>query len=226
MFNLIHRIWLGGQMPERYAAYGMRWAELNPGFELHDWTEEEVMDSMWANKDVLNDLYSKSKLPGADLIAYYTQVADVVDYELVWAHGGWYFNTDLMPIKSLDNISYDHQAPAFAYEDDIHLVNMAMYAPQHDRLFEIIINRLPERYFGMPGAFMNATTGVQLIMQAVAEYNGPLTTFNRNVFNPIHWSEFNYGSMPDIEREYPDETIAVHEWLHRTNQRGQRVIEE
>lgn len=225
MSNLMHRIWLGGEMPERYQEYGRLWQELNPELELHDWTEEEIMDGEWWNTKVLQDMYNNSRKPGADMIAYYTHVADVVDYELIWKNGGWYFNTDLKPLKPLSTLNQPVDVPGLAMEDDVHAVNMAMYSPIGHPLFAKIIDLLPERYFGMPGAFMNATTGVQLIMQALSLYNGPVVKYHRNVFNPIHWSDFNYGETPDINREYPEETVAVHEWLHRTNQRGQRVIE-
>lgn len=213
-------------MPERYVEYGRLWTELNPEAELHDWTEEEIFDEDWLNKPVLDDLYSKSKQHNADLTAYYTHVADVIDYELPYLYGGWYFNTDLKPIRPLSELpEYSLEFPAFAYEDDVHLVNMAMYGPIHDRFFEYIITKLPERYFGMPGAFMNATTGVQLIMECVSMWPGLVQRFHRDVYNPIHWSQFGYGEQPNTDIEYPSNTVAVHEWLHRTNQRGQRVIE-
>lgn len=226
MSNLIHRIWLGGEMPERFARHGEEWKALNPDWVLHDWTEEEIMDNEWWNTAVLEDMYKNSKQPGADMIAYYTHVADVIDYELCWMYGGWYFNTDLKPLKPLAVLNQDMHTPAFANEDDIHAVNMAMYSPTNHPLFAKIIDNLPKRYFGMPGAFMNATTGVQLIMQTLAEYQGSVVRYHRDVFNPIHWSQFGYGETPEIEREYPESTIAVHEWLHRTNQRGQRVLED
>jgi len=72
---------------------------------------------------------------------------------------------------------------------------------------------------------MNATTGVQLIMQTLNEARWDVRFYHRDVFNPIHWSQFNYGTTPDVDREFGPETVAVHEWLHRTNQRGQRVLE-
>lgn len=211
-------------MPERYVEYGQMWKDLNPDAELHDWTEEEIFDTEWINQRVLDKMRSESKRDGADLTAYYTHVADVVDYELCYTFGGWYFNTDLKPLKPLDTLGQDEKVPAFAMEDDHHAVNMAMYSPENNRLFELIIGNLPLRYFGMPGAFMNATTGVQLIMHCLGMYNGKYKLYHRNVFNPTHWSEVNYGEYPD-EKKYGPETVAVHEWLHRTNQRGQRILE-
>lgn len=225
MSNLIHRIWMGGDMPKKYQEYGDRWRFLNPEHELHDWTEEEIMDHEWWNSKVLEQMYRESKQPGADMVAYYTHVADVIDYELLWQYGGYYFNTDMKPLKPLKMLRTNPDFPVLAMEDDIHPVNMAMFSPKGHPFFAKVIDLLPQRYFGMPGAFMNATTGVQLLEQALREYPGNVGRWPRNVFNPIHWSEFDYGGQPDTEREYPPETVAVHEWLHRTNQRGQRILE-
>lgn len=215
-------------MPARYQEYGELWKELNPHHEVHDWTEEEIMDIDWYNSNVLDDLYKKSKQPGADLVAYYTHVADVVDYEIIWKHGGWYFNVDIKPIKPLAGLASEGELqdwPALAMEDDIHPVNMAMYSPGlRNGFFGSVIYELPKRYFSMPGAFMNASTGVQLLQQVVKTYSGPIFFYHRDIFNPIHWSQFDYGAYPEIDREYPESTVAVHEWYHRTNQRNQRVI--
>lgn len=226
----IHRIWLGGPMPEKYVHYGELWKQLNPSAVLLDWTEIDIFGNfdIWHNKDVLEDMKANSEKPGADMIAYYTHVADVIDYELLYKFGGWYFNTDMKPIKPLSELNINPDLAYIAMEDNIHPVNMAMYAPEGHPFFKKVIEILPQRYFGMPGAFMNATTGVQLLQQTLIEYNDfehPVHMMNRNVFNPIHFSEFGYGEEPDLNREYPPETIAVHEWLHRTNQRGQRVLE-
>lgn len=223
----MHRIWLGSKMPDRYREYGELWTELNPEMKLWDWTEEEIMDTKWQNTAVLQKMYQESQQPGADMIAYYTHVADVVDYEIIWGYGGWYFNTDLKPLKPLSDLmkTFDKSRAAFAMEDDVHPVNMAMYAPSQNPVFALIIDMLPKRYFSMPGAFMNATTGVQLIEAALYSTTHSVYKFHRNVFNPIHFSEFGYGETPNIDREYPEETVAVHEWLHRTNQRGQRILE-
>lgn len=222
----MHRVWMGGEMPERYARYGEFWKDLNPDNTLHDWTEEEIMDNEWENSTVLDEMYSQSRRPRADMIAYYTHVVDVIDYELVYRYGGWYFNTDLKPIKPLSDLpAFDPDIPGFAMEDDVHAVNMAMYGQKHDPLFANIIENLPIRYFGMPGAYMNATTGVQLIMHTLGQYYGRSQLWHRDVFNPIHFTDFKYGGEPNTDIDFPDSTVAVHEWGHRTNQRGQRIVD-
>lgn len=225
----IHRIWLGSKVPVKFKQYGWDWEEMNAGHYIMDWQDIDILGHKyaWYNQAVLDDMKKNSEKPGADLIAYYTHVADVIDYELLYEYGGWYFNTDLKPIKvnGLNDLQFDRSEPALAMEDDVHPVNMAMYSPPKHPFFKKVIDLLPQRYFGMPGAFMNATTGVQLLEHAIREF-GPVQTFHRNVFNPLHWSEVEAGKEANLERIYPEETVAVHEWLHRTNQRGQRVLEQ
>jgi mannosyltransferase OCH1-like enzyme len=229
MPKIIHRVWLGGEMPEEFVEFGEEFVELNPGYVLWDWSSEEVFDTRWINQAVIDQMIIESRQPGADMVAFYTHVADVIDYELVHEYGGWYFNTDVKPLKPFRDLwlqGYNFNLPGLAMEDDVHAVNMAMYAPRaNDALYAAIIEELPGRYFGMPGAYMNATTGVQLIMSVLPRF--PYTQlYHRNVFNPIHFSDFGYGEKANYRNlAYPPETIATHLWMHRTNQRAQRVLE-
>lgn len=224
LYNHIHRIWLGGNMPEKFKQYGREFEDLNPGMLLLDWNDDDIFNTQWINQTVIDRMRDEATQPHADQVAFYTHVADVVDYELMYRYGGFYFNTDLKPLKPLSTLQFDETEPWLAMEDDIHPVNMAMYSPPHHPFFARVIELLPKRYFGMPGAFMNASTGVQLLQHAIATF-GAIKTFHRNVFNPIHFTEFGYGEEPNLNREFPPETVAVHEWGHRTNQRNQRILE-
>jgi mannosyltransferase OCH1-like enzyme len=225
----INRVWLGGEMPAEFKEFGQEWQWLNPEHIVVDWTEEMVLDNKWENQAVIDQMIKESKQPGADMVAFYTHIADVIDYEIVYNVGGWYFNTDIKPLKSLRQLwlqGYNFSLPGFAMEDDVHAVNMAMYAPRpSEKVYEAIIAELPRRYFSMPGAFMNATTGVQLIMSVLPSF--PQTQlYHRDIFNPIHWADFAYGTVAGYQNfAYAPETIATHLWMHRTNQRGQRVLE-
>lgn len=222
---LIHRIWLGGEMPQKYKEYGEEWKRLNPSAELWDWNELDFNSlHNWHNQDVLDDMIDKSKRPSADMIAFYTHVADVLDYELLYEYGGLYVNTDVKPLRSLGILNINRDVPALAYEDDTNLVNMAMYSPPKNPLFGKIIELLPKRYFGMPGQGMHITTGCGLIQQAISEYTGELVRWHRDVWNPIHWSTIEGGTSPDLNRKYPDCTVAVHEWNHKETGRGAEIL--
>lgn len=224
MSKLIHRIWLGDKIPDKFEGYANKWRELNPEHELITWTEREIFDQNWINQSVLEDLKEKVVNPRADRIAYYTYVADVLCYELLYEYGGWYINCDLDPVRSLKVLNNDPKIPAFAMEDDVYAVNMAMYCPPGHPMFSRILEIIPERYFSIENAPMNHATGVGLISQARKEYNGEVTLFGRNVFNPIHFSEIPLGSHPDTNIEIPGETVAVHLWHHRKVRRKNEIL--
>ena len=226
MSNVISRVWLGGAMPDRFKEYGAEWEALNPNWKVYDWTEEEVWDTEWDNQSILNIMREENKQPNADHVAFYTHVADVIGYEIAYYGGGFYVNTDVKPLKPL--MDFDMSIPGFAMEDDIHPVNMAMYTPSCGKpgsdLFANIIEILPMRYHMHRKQGMHISTGVGLIAQALDEYSGPVQFWHRNVFNPIHWSEIAPGTVPDIDRDYPPETIATHTWSHKEFQRGAEIL--
>ncbi len=220
----IHRIWIGDPMPERYQEYGQLWKELNPGYLVHDWTEEEVMDGYWENSAVLAQMYKESKQPGADMVAYYTHVADVVDYELVWKFGGYYVNTDVLPLRPLSHLQQDYDNVGIAMEDDRHIVNMAMYSKPYSSFFADVIETLPQRYFSMPGAGMHNTTGVGLLMQ-VWQRHPYIQVWPKEVFNSLHWSSIAPGTYPHLDSmSYPDCAVGLHGWSHKEYMRGHEIL--
>jgi mannosyltransferase OCH1-like enzyme len=224
----IHRIWIGGQMPPEFQSFGEKWAKLNPDHTVKDWSQEELFDHKWINQRVIDKMHSESRQPGADMIAYYTHLADVMCYELLYNYGGWYFNTDMVPVRPLSTLwdKYPSAKAGMALEDGVHSVNMAMYAPGPGHpFFKAVIDELPRRYFSMPGAFMNATTGA-LLTTPLANNRNDVCAYETKVFNPYHFTFFGYGEkLRYTELDIPEETLAVHLWGHRTNQRGQRILE-
>lgn len=213
-------------MPEDFQEFGQQWLEMNPGWELHDWTDEEVFDYNWTNSAIIKQMVSESRQPGADLIAFYTHVADVIDYELVHDFGGLYLNTDIKPIRPLTHLDppLDEYTPALAMEDDIHAVNMAMYGPQGNEFFARCIEKMPKRYFENRKAGMHITTGVGLIMDVLSTYDQPINFWHRDVWNPIYWADIPFGTKPDLDIEYPESTVASHFWTHRLYQRGHEIL--
>lgn len=224
MNKTIHRVWLGSEMPEDFKQYGEEWKDLNPDWELHDWTDEEIFDTEWINQPVIDKMIEESKDPRADMIAFYTHVVDVIDYEIMYKHGGLYINTDIKPIKPLSVLGIAPELPALAMEDDVHPVNMAMYSPVEDPFFARVIEFLPRRYWAHPKAGMHITTGVHLLVEALAEYQQPVALWPRDVWNPIHWANIPYGTKPDLDIEYPECTVASHFWTHRYYMRGAEVL--
>lgn len=212
-------------MPNQYQEYWAEWQRLNPEAELITWTEDNIWDRHWINERILGKMWDESRKPGADMISFYTHVADVVCQELMLTRGGFYTNCDMLPIKSLTTL--DLTRPGFAMEDDIHSVNMAMYAPRAgEPVFKQIVDGMEERYFSNPGSLMNFTTGALYMTPIINSYGASVNRWHRNVFNPIHFSQIEYGTTPDLMNYVPpEESVAVHCWGHRLRPHNQRIIE-
>lgn len=233
MIKTVHRFWDGpNPMPDRHKFFGYEWARLNPDWNIIDWNVEmwtDVHQSL--NQEVLDDLANQASYRNADLVANATHVADVLAYEIIYQFGGLYVNTDIRPIRPMAHLIDLYPElegiPAAPREDDYWVVNAAIWSPQPQNPFwRKVIDELPNRYFSMPGAYMNATTGPHLLTSVHESNPGELFVLDRQTFNPIHWSEFGYGDLPTYELDqFPDLTIGVHEWFHRTNQRNQRTLE-
>jgi len=217
-------------MPQEYKDFGVEWAALNSDWTVKD-HGDELLDRKWRNQSVIDDLLTRGKRFDADRIALATQLADVISYELLLYFGGLYVNTDIQPVRPLENLFEKEpdliNRPMAGMEDDYWAVNAVMWAPiRNINFWHKVINELPNRYFSMPGAFMNATTGPHLLTDVWSKNRDELVVLNRNYFNPIHWSQVQYGHDAEFHPlDLPDKTIAVHHWGHRKNQRNQRVLE-
>lgn len=221
---IIHRLWLGPRpMPERFKRFGAEWAAMNPGWEVHDWSWADLPEDL-ANMDVINDLIRRCTRGDSPELA--TQLADVIDYDLVHRFGGIYLNADIQPVAPLAPEMKDRDWAAM--EDEAFVVNAAFGGPQGSPFWKKVLDELPIRYArGREAGVqeMNQLTGPRLLTQ-VHEWNpGMLHVFPRQVFNPIHFSEIERGTdgSQHAGRQFPPETVGVHYWFHRETMRKNYV---
>lgn len=222
--RLIHRLWLGPkEMPERYVQYGQRWAELNPGWTVVEWDQESLPSDWLRNADIWDliaerGVNSGARMPQDQAIA--VQRADVAGYEIIYAHGGIYFNCDIEPIRPLepwiDDVVGDR---AFAgFEDHRWLVNATLGGPRRHPFWRKVIDNLGPRYHMMPGAMMNMVTGPYLLTETWQKWpqDGTFYAAPREVFNPVHHGQIPAGEwVRHIDPDAYPSTIAVHHWGHR-----------
>ncbi len=90
-----HRIWIGGaDMPEDFVAWGESWLELNPGWTMRTWTEDDLPELL--DEPDAREAFERGR--------HFSEKSDLLRYELVWRHGGIYVDTDfecLKPIEAL-----------------------------------------------------------------------------------------------------------------------------
>lgn len=79
--RIIHQIWLGNPIPEKYKGWMRTWMELK-GWEYRLWTDDDVEEFRMYNKDLF------------DSTANYGEKSDIFRLEILYRYGGVYADTD------------------------------------------------------------------------------------------------------------------------------------
>jgi mannosyltransferase OCH1-like enzyme len=104
--KIIHRIWVGGPMPDHYRQYGEAWEKLHPGWSFRLWTDEDFQNGWLQNQDLFDK--AEQYVP-KDAVGQFR--SDVARYEILYRFGGVYVDCDVEPLKPFDGLL---EAEAFA----------------------------------------------------------------------------------------------------------------
>ncbi len=94
--KIIHQIWIGSPVPERYNNWRASWKKHNPDWEYKLWTDKEVAEFELVNRK----LYDATTNLGAK--------SDILRYELLNQFGGLYVDTDFECCKSFDMLNHSY----------------------------------------------------------------------------------------------------------------------
>lgn len=219
--KILHRLWIGpAPMPGAYVEYGELWAEMNPGWTVKLWSEEELEDLHMINRRIWDHIKTHGGGTAIALkpeVARATQLADVAAYELIYRFGGVYVNCDMEPLRPLSELPI-RDGDAWACREIAHWINNgAIGGPIGHRFWRAVIEQLPIRYNAMPGQPMNVTTGPHLLTDVADRVDG-LKVLDRNTFNFASYGDVALGGDASRYREaaYKAGAIALHHWAHRT----------
>lgn len=186
-----HRVWLGHKsMPEPFRSWGDSWIDKHPGWQMTTWTRE----SFHGHTDILALL---------DRCPNYSQMSDVLRYEILRRHGGVYIDTDFECKKNIEPLI--DGADAFAvWQLDDHYAEGAVAAgicgavpghPLFNDLVKWLPNQILERFRSIGPAYFTRHVhgrGVRIL--------------EREHFYPYSWTELHR------QRETFPEAYAVHHW--------------
>lgn len=227
---MIHRFWMGRQMPEQYREYGEQWKRLNPDCTVMDWSDLALMpleEKLPHIRPVLDDLFLRDR--GRNGIELAVQVADVVGYALVQQHGGIYVNCDMEPVRPLPMLPHNAWA-SYENNEDGRINNAAIGARSPGHVFWTdLLLALPENYsrFRYDEMVMATGPGFLTNFAATASHRAQFTVLPMVAFNSKHWKTILPGddaSAYVTQQRYPREAIAVHHWGHKRDGRT-NVIE-
>ena len=89
--HIIHQIWVGpNPMPKRSKQFIKGIKALHPHFTYKLWTDKDITRKNFINYDYIQE--SKS----------YAQKADIMRYEILYKHGGIYFDIDFELYKNIE----------------------------------------------------------------------------------------------------------------------------
>lgn len=89
--KIIHQIWLGSKIPDRYKKLNDSFKQLNPDWEYRLWSDEDIEEFNLINKKAF------------DIAGNYGMKSDIARYEIVEKFGGIYADTDFECLKPLDD---------------------------------------------------------------------------------------------------------------------------
>ena len=94
--KIIHQIWLGGEVPEKFLKLTESWKKMHPEWEYKLWTDEDVETFPFINE--------KAFFAATN----YGMKADILRYEILRAYGGLYVDIDFECLKPMDIFHHAH----------------------------------------------------------------------------------------------------------------------
>jgi len=130
--KIIHQIWLGSPLPDRFKVYQQSWITHHPDWEYKLWTDANVKDLILDNQD----LYEAS--------TNYGEKSDILRYELLYRYGGVYVDIDYECLKPLDILHYSYDLYTGIQPMDTGLVQLGLgligAIPGHPMLKKCIVD--------------------------------------------------------------------------------------
>ena len=191
----IHRIWLGGPMPDEYRAFGEKWQALHPEWDVIDWGED--------------DLGWLENRPEFDAAEHFAVKADVARYEIVLREGGLYVDVDFEPLRRFDDIL--EQASLVVGEELPGQLNNALFAatPGHP-LLQRVVKDLPASFWEQQGSGPSERTGPAFLTRTFRRWRSMtdehVLVLPRERLYPYSWEQkhLRHAAFP--------EALAVHHW--------------
>lgn len=214
--KVIHRIWVGSQIPDEFVYYGQTWQKHHPDWQMYLWTDklQPPVHGVTVNSipsPLHNEaLYQEaSKLVPAQNIGQFR--ADILRYEILLHYGGVYVDTDFECIKPLDPLLAQVCPLAFgAWEKEPTWINNAILGCEPgDLFFDALVGRLGHSVRDYAGQRPNVMSGPQYLTRMFHELQPDFVVFPQAMFYPYLWNQLDHRG-----REFP-EAYAVHHWANR-----------
>ena len=212
----IHRIWVGGPMPQIYKNYEKKWLELNPGWSVKTWGDG---DFGWLANQELFD--KAEEYAPADGVGQFR--SDVARYEILHRFGGVYVDCDVEPLRPFDSLLGPEGFAGWEVDGEF-VGNTVLGSAPGNPFFAAMINAAHDGAKANKGRAVTWMTGPRTLTKL---YNGwadkqNLHVYPQKYFFPYSYNDLKKGVAPE-SKSYP-EAYAVHHWAHQREKRGRPLV--
>ena len=205
--KIIHQIWLGDQS-KRPNEFIKTWVDMNPSWKHILWTESNIPNLVnQIQFDAMNELAGK---------------ADILRYELLYYHGGFFVDADSECIKALDN-NFLQNDLFCCWENEIItpklMSNGYLACTQKSKIMVNLIaaiSQLKKEYISnLPDLNAWKVVGPVLLTNIVNEYNKSnspelIKIYPSHYFIPKHYSGLeHFGDDQVYAKQYWGSTSTV-----------------
>lgn len=215
--KVIHQIWLGSSLPERYKEWVNSWKNID-GWTYKLWTDVDIENMDLQNKE----LYEKGK--------DYGEKSDILRYEILYKEGGLYVDIDFECLNpdwfNLLHHSFDfyagiepleHSQPSLIAPSICNAIIGS--APKHP-LLKKVIKELPKHYEKNEKKWAVITTGPIYLTKKIMHYLKKETNYHSfngiilpsSFFYPMISPEMKKNFKKNYKKLVKSETAAIHYW--------------
>ncbi len=205
--KIIHQIWIGGPVPDRFVKLMETWKELHPSWEYKLWTDADLQDFPFLDRRA----FDRAINIGAK--------ADILRYDILFHFGGVYVDCDFECVKPLDPFIYAHEffvgIAGFDY-----VGNAIIGASKGLLIFKklaTLINSWDDNQLKDPWVHTGPLTFTRQVYSYIKERPSKRAVYPTKFFHPFpniyrhhYWSGHVERSF--IESFFIPETFAVHHW--------------
>ena len=203
--KLIHLIWLGSFLPEKYYPIVESWEKFHPDWTVKVWTDFDVVEFGLINQEA----YNRAK--------NYGEKSDILRYELLYRFGGLYADTDFECLQPFDEV---HRSCEFylgvgqTYEPQL-WVGLMGSAPGHPIMKAAIEKIKVGPGDSKPTRILEETSVAYFtprFFEAAPHCKiGTVVPFPITYFYPFPGAERERTDRENIKKEYAKpETMAIH----------------
>lgn len=201
--KIIHQIWLGSPVPERYKEWMNSWRIHHPEWLYVLWTDETVSYLKLHNQE----LYNKAR--------NYGQKSDILRYELLYTFGGLYVDIDFRCLKPFDifHHCYDFYIGMLNGGGSEVAIGLIGSVPEHP-ILDTVINSMHEANSDDAEQVLETTGNYHFLrsfMRVAPHDNSRIITFPCNFFYPAPNSE-RFLTPREQDEWITPESFAIHYW--------------